>query len=177
MTVHVFVDESKGRDYLLIASVVLPEDVTQARKDVRTLVLPGQKRLHMKGERDPRRKMILSSFQQWGFSATIYRAGPAYKTELLRREACLEALVKEHSDRHEVAVCLESDETLDARDRTTLAQLVRSHGCRESLRYQHQRAAQEPLLAIPDAIGWAFQRGGQDWKRRVEPLLKDVNDV
>lgn len=64
MTVHVFVDESKGRDYLLIAAVVMPADVTQARKDIRTLVLPGQRRLHMKGESDSRRRKILESFRQ-----------------------------------------------------------------------------------------------------------------
>jgi len=36
--------------------------------------------------------------------------------------------------------------------------------------------AQEPLLAIPDAIGWAWARGA-DWRRRARALVSDVIDV
>ena len=43
------------------------------------------------------------------------------------------------------------------------------------LQYRHERAAQEPLLAIPDAIGWAWARGA-GW-RRARALVSDVVDV
>lgn len=42
--------------------------------------------------------------------------------------------------------------------------------------YLHERAAQEPLLAIPDVIGWAWARSG-DWRRRALPLVESVIDV
>ena len=44
------------------------------------------------------------------------------------------------------------------------------------LQYRHERAAQEPLLAIPDAIGWACARGAE-WRRRARALVSDVIDV
>jgi hypothetical protein len=34
----------------------------------------------------------------------------------------------------------------------------------------------EPLLAIPDGIGWAWARGG-DFRRRAQPMVVDVIDV
>lgn len=172
---NVFVDESKARDYLLIASVVLPIDVTAARKDVRALVLSGQRRIHMKSESDTRRRVILTAFEEHGFTATIYRAGTTYKTDLDRRAACLKQLVDDIAACGHSTLCLESDESLNKQDRRHLARMVRAAGCPD-LHYLHDRAAQEPLLAIPDAIGWAWARGGT-WRRRVRPLVLDVIDV
>ncbi len=54
---HVFVDETKRRGYLLVASVVVPGDVESLRRMLRGLVLPGQRRLHMKDESDRRRSI------------------------------------------------------------------------------------------------------------------------
>ncbi len=43
---HVFVDETKRRGYLLVASVVIPGEVDALRRTLRGLVLLGQRRLH-----------------------------------------------------------------------------------------------------------------------------------
>lgn len=171
-----FVDESKSRDYLLIASVVAPHDLVAARKTIRALVLPGQRRLHMKSEGDGRRRVILTELERHGFRATIYQAGTGFKTDLDRRRHCLDRLVGDIARDGHTMLCLESDETLDARDRRDLSALTRAHRCAETLRYQHQRAAQEPLLAVPDAVGWAYARGG-DWRRRAQPLIEEVIDL
>lgn len=64
---------------------------------------------------------------------------------------------------------------MDERDRRDLARLIRTHPCPD-LVYLHERAAQEPLLAIPDVIGWAWARSG-DWRRRALPLVEAVVDV
>jgi hypothetical protein len=48
VTGHVFVAESKQRNYLLVAAVVMPGDLAGARRALRALVMPGQRRLHMK---------------------------------------------------------------------------------------------------------------------------------
>lgn len=176
MALHVFVDESKARDYLLIASVVLPGDVTTARRHVQGLVLPGQRRIHMKTESDRRRRMLLSKFQAAGFTATILLAGAAHKRELDRREACLRLLVTRLAGGGDTILCLESDETVEDRDRRQLYGFVRDAGCAARLQYHHARAAQEPLLAIPDVIGWAWARGGE-WRRRTRGLVVDVIKV
>ncbi|MFD4990833.1 hypothetical protein ACFWH7_03700 [Cellulosimicrobium cellulans] len=171
-----FVDESKSGNYRLIASVVASHDLVVARKAIRALVLPGQRRLHMKSEGDGRRRVILTELEHHGFKATIYRAGTPFKTDLDRRRHGLDRLVADIAKAGHTMLCLESDETLDARDRRDLAAFTRTHGCAETLRYQHQRAAQEALLAVPDAVGWAYARGG-DWRRRAQPLIQEVIDL
>jgi hypothetical protein len=67
---HVFVDESKRRGYLLVASVVVPGDLDSVRRVLRGLVLPGQRRLHMKDENDQRRRSIASAITVSGVTAT-----------------------------------------------------------------------------------------------------------
>lgn len=94
-----FVDETKQCGYLLIAAVVVPTDLDRLRKLVRSLVLPGQRRLHMKNESDPRRRAIASAIAGSGVQATIYDAGQRYRTERERRAACLQALVRDISRR------------------------------------------------------------------------------
>jgi len=71
---HVFVDETKRRGYLLVASVVIPGEVDALRRTLRGLVLPGQRRLHRKDENDRTRRSI---------AARIYL--PAQSRPSLRR--------------------------------------------------------------------------------------------
>jgi len=44
--------DSKDRDYLLVADVAMPADLHPARGTLWTLVMPGQRHLHMAKERD-----------------------------------------------------------------------------------------------------------------------------
>src|SRR6184192_915020 len=43
----------------------------------------------------------------------------------------------------------------------------------QTLEYRHHRAHEEPLLAIPDALPWCWQRGGP-WKARAKDFVADV---
>ena len=61
MSGHFFVDETKRRGYLLVAGVVRGEDLDRVRLILRGLVLPGQRRLHMKDESDPRKRSIATA--------------------------------------------------------------------------------------------------------------------
>jgi hypothetical protein len=71
----VLVDETKRRGYLLAAGAVLPEDLDSVRRLLRGLVLPGQRRLQMKDESDPRKRSIAKAIVVSGVQATIYDAG------------------------------------------------------------------------------------------------------
>ncbi|WP_271035511.1 hypothetical protein [Mycolicibacterium monacense] len=55
---HIYVDETKQRDYLLVASVHVSTDLAALRQMVRSLLLPGQRYLHMKDEKDGRKRTI-----------------------------------------------------------------------------------------------------------------------
>lgn len=176
MSSHVFVDETKRRDYLLVASVIVPAKLEVLRKVVRELVLPGQRRLHMKNESDPRKRAIAAAIVETGLVATVYDAGRRYRTERDRRAACLQALVVDTAGRGDAMLVLEQDDTLLSWDNQRLVEFTRAAGCRETLRYEHRRAAAEPLLALPDAIAWCWAKGG-DWRRRVAPVVTGVRTV
>jgi len=55
---HIFVDETKRAGYV-IAAVTVP-DTEAIRRVVRALVLPGQRRIHMKHEQARPRRIIVS---------------------------------------------------------------------------------------------------------------------
>jgi len=89
---HVFVDETKRRGYLLATGVVLPDDLDAVRRVLRGLVLPGQRRLHMKDESDPRKRSIATAISVSDVQATIYDAGRRYRNEAYAaRLACAQA--------------------------------------------------------------------------------------
>lgn len=173
---HVFVDESKNRGYLLVAGVVVPGGLDPTRKVLRGLILPGQRRLHMKNENAQRRRSIASAIVGSGVQATIYDAGRRYRTDQERRAACLQALVLDAARHRDTTVVLEQDDTLLSWDKQKLIEFTRAAGCRDRLHYEHRRAADEQLLALPDAIAWCWARGG-DWRRRIEPVVMSVQQV
>ncbi|WP_066042356.1 hypothetical protein [Herbiconiux solani] len=172
---HVFVDETKARSYLLVAAAIHPIDVPAARFLIRDLTLRGQPRLHMKKESDSRKRQILDGIVRLRPAATIYRARAHHRTDLARREHCLRALVKECARSQRQTLVLERDETLVSRDRQWLIEATRVSDARD-LAYRHEAASSEPLLAIPDAIAWAWARGG-DWQRRCRGNVARVIDA
>lgn len=176
-TRHVVVDESMRGGYLLVAALVMPSDVVAIRRGIRALVQPGQRRLHMVKESDARRRQILQRLTELGCSATVYAATADHKTNIARRRACLDRLVRDISAAGAATrLCLETAEGVDRRDQQQLVELVRRLQCRDVLTYEHCHASAEPLLAAPDAIAWAWSKGG-DWRRRVSPMVTAVVPV
>ncbi len=175
MSSHIFVDETKRGGYLLVASAVVPGDLDSTRRMLRGLVLPGQRRLHMKDESDSRKRSIATAVAVSGVTATIYGAGRRHRNERERRAACLTALVVDAAARDDAMLVLEQDDTLVVADRKLLYRATREAGCPD-LRYEHRRAAVEQLLALPDSIAWCWAKGG-DWRRRIEPVVTDVREV
>lgn len=172
----VFIDESKDRDYLLVAGVVLPGDLDEIRKAMRALVMSGQRRVHMKKERDPRKKTIAALICEASVQATVYDAGRDRRAELDARAACLRALVVDAAARRDTMLVLDQDDSLIDWDRRQLYVVTREIGCADVLRYEHRRAAADPLLSVPDAIAWCWARGGE-WRRRIEPVVTAVRQV
>ena len=175
MSRHVFVDETKERDYLLVASVHVSGELDDLRKLMRSLVLKGQRRVHMKKESDQRKRAIAAAICGTGVAATVYDAGRRYRDELDARAACLHGLVDDAAGHGDVLLVLEQDDSLIEWDRRRLYTLAREAQL-PMLRYEHRRAATEQLLAIPDAIAWCWAKGGH-WRRRIEPAVTVVRDV
>jgi hypothetical protein len=170
---HIFVDESKDRDFLLVAAVILSGDLDATRSLMRGLVLHGQHRVHMKKERPSRKRAIAGAICEAEVEAIIYQADTAHRRELEAREACLRALVADAAAADTALLVLEQDDSLLRWDNQRLIEITRELGCRHTLHYPHRRAATEQLLAIPDAIAWCWAKGG-DWRRRIEPIVTNV---
>ena len=171
-----FVDESKQRDYLLVAAAVMSADLADARKTLRALVMPGQRRLHMKKESDARRSAIVDRIASIGATATVYNGGRPGRRELDARERCLRALVSDIVAADQHMLVLEQDDSLLRWDQQRLIEITREAGCRETLRYEHRRAEYELLLAVPDAIAWCWAKGGH-WRDRVRPLVAETRSI
>jgi hypothetical protein len=85
-------------------------------------------------------------------------------------------LVVDAARQGDAMLVLEQDDTLLSWDNQRLIEFTREAGCRDTLRYEHRRAASELLLAAPDAVAWCWAKGG-DWRRRIEPVVTDVREV
>jgi hypothetical protein len=159
-----------------VAAVFMPSDLAEARRSLRALVMPGQRRLHMKKESDARRGTIIAAVAATGATCTIYNAGPSGRHELDARAACLRALVADvAADGHHMLV-VEQDDSLLWWDRQHLIEITRDVGCRNTLRYEHRRAEQDMLLAVPDAIAWCWAKGGP-WRDRVQTLVTEIRQI
>lgn len=172
---QIFVDESKRAGYVVAAVTVT--DTEAVRKVVRSLVLPGQRRLHMKHEQMRRRRITVSALAATEIHATIYDAARRYRTDWAARTACLTALVEDIAARTgETRLVIEQDESAVRTDRHDLFHLARQAGIADRLEYRHQRASDELLLALPDILAWSWVRSGE-WRRRISPILTNVRTV
>ena len=61
-------------------------------------------------------------------------------------------------------------------DNQKLIEYTRAAGCRDTLRYEHQRSHVEALLAVPDAIAWCWAKGGP-WRTLIAPAVTAIRDV
>jgi hypothetical protein len=175
MSTQFFVDETKAKGYLVAAAIGSGEDLRIARKQIDTLILPRQRSLHMKSERDSRRKAIadaIGAFGDLSVQAIIYDAGRA-GTERDRRARCLEALVADAARHNAANIVFDLDETLLSWDRQRMIELTRAAGVQERVTYRHSIRHHEQMLAVPDVIAWCWARGG-DWRRRVTPVVAEI---
>jgi len=167
---HIYVDETKHRDYLMVAAIVLGENLTSARAVVQELLKPGQRHLHMKDEADGRKETIAKALSAADLHATVYDAGRR-RTQVLARAACLSALIDDLATSDiETLIILDQDESLVQSDRRLLYRAVRAAGREATMRYEHRRATTEHLLGIPDAFAWCWAKGGH-WRSHIRPVI------
>jgi|SRR5579875_76016 len=168
-----FIDESKTRDYIVVAAVVLPADIAAYRASINSLRMKGQRRIHFTTESPERRRKILSALTELSVHAGVYRAN--FSRERDSRAACLRAVVKDVPRLGVDRIVLEQDDSIVQFDRQLLFTELRGIGM-PHVAYDHERATAEPLLAIPDALAWCVARGA-DWSRRAAPMLGPIREL
>lgn len=180
MTVHTYIDETKAGGYLVVAATAAPEQLKIASRELATLLLPGQRSLHMKSEGASRRRLIADAIvgmgADLGVEAVIYDAGRV-GPERDRRARCLQTLVRDAGTRPTTSrLVFDLDQSLQSWDRQQLIELTRAAGLRGRVEYTHMARHADRLLAIPDVVAWCWARGG-DWRQRVRPVVVDVCKV
>ena len=169
-----FVDESKTKGYTMAAAVVVPRDVTSLRREVRSLVLPGQRRIHFTKEQPERRRLFLSRLAALGAQAQVFHC--ATKDQVHGRDACLRGIVALAAQLSLTKIVIERDQSIEKSDRQTLYLEVRRHGLGDALSYTFEDPHHEPLLWIADAVAWSYAKGGE-WRQRAAPLITGVTIV
>ncbi|MEY9214261.1 hypothetical protein [Thermobifida halotolerans] len=171
MGMHVFVDETKNRGYLVAAAVILPPDVTATRRTVNGLCRSGQRRIHFTKENDARRRQIITAMTGLKARVEIYDASDHHPRDA--RTRCLEAITEDLAGRGRVRLVLERDDSVLNHDKRVLYERVRKFGATE-LEYVFMRAHEECLLAIPDAVAWCWAKGGS-WRSAVESMVDQTH--
>lgn len=160
---HAFVDESvRGDQYLLVGVMVAPSQVTLVRRELRGLLLPGQRILHFRRESPNRRREILSQIGCLPLQV-VAETRSCEGGEVRARASCLEGLVMRMLELGLRRLVLESCESLDDRDQTLIARTLARAGRGNDIEYAHCRPHEEIALWLPDAIAWAIGRGGE-WR-------------
>lgn len=167
MTFHAFVDESFAGSYMVAAAVVPVGDVNAHRAVLRGVLQPGQRRIHFKDERPARKDLVLSAIDTLDVSAVVY----VTKNDRQARGACLARMVPDLAAAGVTRLVLERDDSLLTFDQRTLDALKREH-CPD-LYYDHQRAHNDLLLCLPDAIAWCWAKGAR-WRQRVAPFTREL---
>ncbi|HMS48327.1 hypothetical protein [Candidatus Neomicrothrix sp.] len=171
---HVFVDESLRRRYLLAAACVPVSELSDTRVVMRGLLLSGQRRLHFTEESKQRRKVLLAELCRLNVRIRIYSAAgkptPA-------RSAALEALLADLPSAGARRLVIEgrgrSQDQVDVRQ---IARAQHTDRTVRSMEYDHMKPAEEPLLWIADAAAWAYG-AAEDWRRRADPMIDDVTKL
>ena len=163
MTVrHGFIDESVRSDgwYRLTMVEVSARDLGSVARALRSMLPDGRQRLHFSSEGDARRRQILTAMTRLPISATTigapYRRG---HDEEPARQRCIAELVAVINPAVVLLVLDSRGVHRDLNDRRVLRELILRSG-REVPTYSHRGSSDEPLLALPDAIGWAVGAGG-----------------
>ncbi|MGY4772899.1 hypothetical protein ACXC9Q_38845 (plasmid) [Kribbella sp. CWNU-51] len=161
-----FVDESTTQhDYVVCAILLGPHKLEDARRALKQLRMPGQRRIHMTKECDSRRRRILSAVADLELEAVLYRALLDRRPHREARDDCLRAMVPDLLARGAARLAIESCDQ-DRQDRQIIGDVLAKERAHDRLAYRHEKPSSEPLLWLPDIIGWAYTRGG-DWYRRA----------
>jgi hypothetical protein len=168
MGVHAFIDESKRGSYVVVAAVIVPGALDVSRAALRSLLLPGQRRLHFNNESDARRRGILAALGAQGVEAWVYES--AARREADARDDCLTALVFDLAERGATRAVVELAESWVPHDRRVIRAAAIKAGIVDEFRYDHLRAHEKVLLAAPDAVAWCWARG-RSWRAQVRALV------
>lgn len=101
------------------------------------------------------------------------RVKPQYRgREQILRECVWPLLMKHGVER----LVLDAEAGPSDRDRRVLSELTYDARNQDKFTYHHDATGSEPMLWVPDAIAWAYGKGGQ-WRRRAAELVVNGDEI
>lgn len=167
-------DESERAATMYFGVLLIePFNVLPARRALRGLLLPGQRRVHTAKESRTRRSQLIGLVAGLDVEVVVWSLqrprglSAVQARELLVREAAGLVLEKRVA-RWQID---NQEPNQAARDRSVIDHVLRD--TEHVVVYDHTRATGDPLLWAIDAALWAVAAGG-DWKRRVDHRVRVV---
>ena len=161
-----YVDESFSKNYILVGHLVAANRVGQLRKAIRSHVLSGQRSIHFSGERDSRRRYLLSQFSNLGCQLLVVEVtGMDNKGARAKSLQLMLDLLEKYGL---TQIFIELDESTKKLDTQVLMKWKTENS--SSIDFEFARRNEEPLLWLADAIAWCEGRGG-DWLRRSASMI------
>jgi hypothetical protein len=159
VTVHAFVDESarNGR-YLIAAAIVDPAQVSQLRRALPHLLLPGQRELHFYHEKPARRRLLADAIARLPVEVNIYLRTWGHRPEPARQE-CMERLARDLLVRQAHRLVIDTRIERDIHDQRTLRRVLGPLPSASQLVYEHLDSVSDPLLWIADIAAWCHGAG------------------
>jgi hypothetical protein len=183
-SMHAWIDESVhvGNGLYLLAAAVAPDDEAQleaCRDHLRSLVRHARGRLHWRNEEEIDHIAITAAIGAMPLSSivvTATRLDPK-KQERARRK-CLEQLLHRLVTDGVEQVWLESrDARGNSRDLAMVANLRNARTLPRSIRVDHARPLEEPLLWLPDSIAGAVAAAHDGKPQFRAPLLHMLEEI
>lgn len=176
MPVHAFADESRrGSTYLIAAAIAHPADLRCLRRTLRGLLLPGQREVHFKREKEPRQREIADAISRLPVQVQVYRSSCGRHDETAR-QACIVRLTRDLLDRRAHRLVIDSRSNRDVHDRSTIREVISQYRHDTPLAYEHVASTSEPLLWVADSAAWCVE-AGSGWRRRIAPVVASVIDL
>lgn len=168
-----YVDESQrpGRDLLTVV-VVGASHQPRARQHLCGLRLRNEAQIHFAHSSDRRRRQLLAAMAEIeAVAVTLVVRSATGRSARQARDLLVQAAAVEAAALGAEGLVLERRTPAeDQRDRQSLART------KTVLTYEHANPREEPLLWLPDAIGWCVGRG-RDWPQRLAPRWRATKPV
>ena len=168
-SLHAFVDESVRGTYMICAVMIPASEVASARRVLRGLLKGSQGRLHMAKENVHNKKSILNQVSSMEVVAQVITISISGQSQRKARDKCLKSLVGQLLEMKVQRVVIESCDQ-DKADLQVMGDELARLGALHVISIVHMRPHEEPLLWIPDVIGWAYGKAGA-WRKKIEGLL------
>ncbi|HCT78763.1 MAG TPA: hypothetical protein DGT23_19820 [Micromonosporaceae bacterium] len=160
---------------MIAAALAQPSDLRLLRRELRGLLLPGQRELHVKREKEPRQRQLAGSISRLPVEVHVY-SRTCERQEEHARQACIERLACDLLGRGAQRLVLDSRAELDRNDKTTISAAALQHPPHTRFAYVHVDSNSESLLWVADTVAWCVGAGGQ-WRRRIDSIVGAVIDL